>query len=96
VIGWLAGRALFRHANGAVVLDVAGVGYEVHVASAHDIALGEPLELFVYTVVRADAIVLFGFATYEDREFFELLLVTPGVGPSSNVRAIRLPSPGPL
>jgi Holliday junction DNA helicase RuvA len=89
VIGWLAGRALFRQANGAVVVDVAGVGYEVHVASSDDLALGEPIELFVYTVVRADAIVLFGFETYEDREFFELLLVTPGVGPSTALGALR-------
>jgi Holliday junction DNA helicase RuvA len=78
VIGWLAGRALFRQANGAVVVDVAGVGYEVHVASSDDLALGEPIQLFVYTVVRADAIV-----------FFELLLVTPGVGPSTALGALR-------
>jgi len=31
--------------------------------------------------VRDDAIVLYGFPSYLDREFFELLLVTPGVGP---------------
>jgi Holliday junction DNA helicase RuvA len=89
VIGWLAGRALFRQANDAVVVDVAGVGYEVHVASSDDVALGEPIELFVYTVVRADAIILFGFETFEDRAFFELLLVTPGVGPSTALGALR-------
>ena len=32
---------------------------------------------------------LFGFETYEDREFFELLLVTPGVGPSTALGALR-------
>ncbi len=89
MIGWLAGRALFRQANDAVVVDVAGVGYEVHVASSDDVALGEPIELFVYTVVRADAIILFGFETFEDRAFFELLLVTPGVGPSTALGALR-------
>ena len=89
MIGWLTGRALFRQANDAVVVDVAGVGYEVHVASSDDVALGEPIELFVYTVVRADAIILFGFETFEDRAFFELLLVTPGVGPSTALGALR-------
>ena len=89
MIGWLAGRALFRQANGALVVDVAGVGYEVHVASDDDVSLGEAIELFVYTVVRADAIVLFGFSTYEDREFFEMLLITPGVGPSTALGALR-------
>ena len=83
MIGWLGGHVLHRHPNGAVVLDVGGVGYEVHVATADEFLTGEPLELFIYTVVRADAILLFGFKTYADREFFELLLVTPGVGPST-------------
>ncbi len=89
MIGWLAGTALHRHANGALVVDVQGVGYEVHVASADDVRAGDSVELFVYTVVRDDAIVLFGFKTYEDREFFELLLVTPGVGPSTALGALR-------
>jgi Holliday junction DNA helicase RuvA len=89
MIGWLDGHVLHHHANGAVVLDVGGVGYEVHVATADEFLTGEPLELFIYTVVRADAILLFGFKTYADREFFELLLVTPGVGPSTALAALR-------
>jgi Holliday junction DNA helicase RuvA len=89
MIGWLSGQVLHYHDNGAVVLDVAGVGYEVHVAAIEELRRGEPLELFVYTVVRADAIVLFGFRSYAEREFFELLLVTPGVGPSTALAALR-------
>jgi Holliday junction DNA helicase RuvA len=89
VIAWLGGHVLHCHANGAVVLDVNGVGYEVHVATSDEFRSGEPLELFVYTVVRADAIVLYGFKSYADREFFELLLVTPGVGPSTALAALR-------
>lgn len=89
MIGWLGGHVLHQHANGAVVLDVGGVGYEVHVATSEDFHNGEPLELFVYTVVRADAILLYGFKSYADREFFELLLVTPGVGPSTALAALR-------
>lgn len=89
MIAWLGGHVLHCHANGAVVLDVNGVGYEVHVATSDEFRSGEPLELFVYTVVRADAIVLYGFKSYADREFFELLLVTPGVGPSTALAALR-------
>jgi Holliday junction DNA helicase RuvA len=33
--------------------------------------------------------VLYGFKSYADREFFELLLVTPGVGPSTALAALR-------
>jgi Holliday junction DNA helicase RuvA len=75
-----------------VVLNVLGVGYEVHVATAEELRPGESLELFVYTVVRADAILLYGFLDYADREFFEMLLVTPGVGPATALAALRMAS----
>ncbi|MGD0054968.1 MAG: Holliday junction branch migration protein RuvA [Acidimicrobiales bacterium] len=89
MIGWLCGRVLHYQDDGALVLDVAGVGYEVHVATSDRFTIDEPLELFVYTSVRADAIVLYGFKSYGDREFFELLLATPGVGPSTALAALR-------
>ena len=96
MIGWLHGTILHHHASGAVVLDVHGVGYEVHVASYDEYRIGDVVELFIYTVVRADAILLYGFASYEDREFFELLLATPGVGPSTALAALRTMTTGEL
>jgi len=89
MIGWLSGRVLHQLRNGALIVDVQGVGYEVHVASSRSLPFDELVELFIFTVVREDAIQLFGFCTIEDREFFELLLVTPGVGPSTALGALR-------
>lgn len=89
MIGWLSGRVVHQLRNGACLLDVQGVGYEVHVASTDLPPFDELVELFVFTVVREDAIQLFGFLTLEDREFFELLLATPGVGPSTALGALR-------
>ncbi len=89
MIGWLAGRVLHHHRDGAVVLDVGGVGYEVHVAALDRLSPGESVQIFVYTAVREDAIVLYGFSSFEDRQFFELLLATPGVGPSTALAALR-------
>jgi holliday junction DNA helicase RuvA len=89
VIGWLNGRVLHQLRNGALLVDVQGVGYEVHVASSELPPFDELVELFIFTVVREDAIQLFGFQTLEEREFFELLLVTPGVGPSTALGALR-------
>jgi len=90
VIGWLSGVVLRRDVqDGVVVLDVAGVGYQVHVATSGDLRVGDPLELHVHTVVRADAILLYGFRDIAEREFFELLLATPGVGPSTAMAALR-------
>jgi Holliday junction DNA helicase RuvA len=89
VIGWLSGRVVHQQLHGSIVLDVAGVGYELSVSSSTSYRAGEEVELFVYTVVRADAIQLYGFDSYADREFFELLLITPGVGPSTALAALR-------
>ncbi len=89
MIGWLRGRVVILHASGTLVLDVNGVGYEVSLASAEELRVGDDVELFVYTQVRTDAIVLFGFRSYDDREFFSTLLVTPGVGPSTALAALR-------
>ncbi len=89
MIGWLAGTVLGQLRNGAVLVDVGGVGYEIHVASSEPVCLDESVELFVFTVVREDAIQLFGFRRLEEREFFELLIATPGVGPSTALGALR-------
>lgn len=89
MIGWLSGSVVHHYPNGAVVVDVNGVGYEVHVASSQVYRVGESVEFFIYTVVRADAILLYGFGSFADREFFEQLLVTPGVGPSTALAALR-------
>ena len=96
MIGWLSGQVVHQHLGGAVIIDVNGVGYEVHVASSSPFRVGENVEMFIYTVVRADAIILYGFTSVADREFFELLLVTPGVGPSTALAALRTMSTGEL
>jgi len=89
VIGWLRGRVIVVHSAGALVIDVNSVGYEVNLASGDALRVGDDVELFIYTQVRADAIVLYGFRSYDDREFFSTLLVTPGVGPSTALAALR-------
>ncbi len=96
MIAWLNGRVLRQLRNGAFVVDVQGVGYEVQVASSEPLPFEELVELFIFTVVREDAIQLFGFRTVEEREFFELLIVTPGVGPSTALGALRTMSVGEL
>lgn len=89
MIGWLAGRVVSVELSGVAVIDVQGVGYEVTVASPQTVRTGTMCELFVHTQVRADAIVLYGFASADDRAFFRTLLVTPGVGPSTALAALR-------
>lgn len=67
-----------------VVVDVAGVGYEVWIPLSTFYELpdeGKPISLRIYTHVREDAFTLFGFRTVRERMAFEFLLRTSGVGP---------------
>ena len=84
MIAWLRGEVV-RTGPGVVVLDVGGVGYRLLVTTstqAELVARPAPIEVAVHTLVREDAITLFGFADESEREVFEVLLGTHGVGPS--------------
>ncbi len=88
MIGWLAG-VVRRNDAGVVILDVGGVGYQIHLASRREVAVGSSLEVHVRTAVRDDTILLYGFLEPEERDFFDQLLATPGVGPSTALAALR-------
>ncbi|MCC6557427.1 MAG: Holliday junction branch migration protein RuvA [Polyangiaceae bacterium] len=105
MIGRLTGRVVEEGADGTLVLDVRGVGYEVMVplgAAGRARALAnvrgsgsrphvEPpsapnpgddaITLFVHTHVREDALLLYGFATREDRAVFRTLIGISSIGP---------------
>ena len=69
---------------GSVVLDVGGVGYELSIPLGTFSALpkaGEKAVLHVHTHVREDALLLYGFATVQEKYVFERLLSVSGIGP---------------
>ena len=83
MIGRLTGLLLEKQPP-QVLLDVAGVGYEVDVpmSSFYNLpATGERVSLFTHFVVREDAQQLFGFLTAKEREAFRALIRISGVGP---------------
>ena len=87
----MAGRA-----GAGLVLDVHGVGYLVH-ATPSVLRLGEgEITVEVHTVVREDALQLYGFASAEERELFELLLGVNGVGPKVALAIVSGSTPAEL
>lgn len=67
-----------------VVVDVGGVGYELHVGDRQRLALpaaGERVRLYTHLVVREDELTLYGFLEPGEREVFRALLSVNGVGP---------------
>jgi Holliday junction DNA helicase RuvA len=95
VIARLRGRIAGRAGTG-VVLDVNGVGYLVHAApSVHRLGDGD-VTVEITTIVREDALQLYGFGTADERELFELLLGVNGVGPKVALAIVSGSSPAEL
>ena len=83
MISHLRGRLLEKHPNRAIV-DVNGVGYDVHVPLSTFYEMAEPGEeiaLRIHTHVREDALLLYGFATVLELRIFERLIGVSGIGP---------------
>ncbi len=87
MIAHLSGTLLSKQAN-LVILDVAGVGYEVTIplSTFYDLEdLGSTVQLRIYTHVREDALQLFGFKTARERELFMRLISVSGIGPKLGI-----------
>ena len=83
MIGRLSGKLLAKQPP-QILIDVAGVGYEVDVPMSTFCKLpaeGESVTLLTHFVVREDALLLYGFATPAEREAFRALIRISGVGP---------------
>ena len=83
MIAFLRGRVLDKQPN-RIIVDVQGVGYEVHVplSTYYDVGdEGAEVAVRVYTHVREDALQLYGFLTDLERQLFERLIGISGIGP---------------
>lgn len=95
MIARLRGHVTTR-GDGVAVVDVNGVGYLVHAAPSVRRLGGGEVTLEVHTVVREDALQLYGFATAEERELFELLLGVNGIGPKVALAIVSGSTPAEL
>lgn len=75
---------LFRKTTQSVIIDAGGIGYEVFVPLSTFYTLPEKderVDLHIYTHVREDALLLFGFCTRLEKDLFLMLTTVSGIGP---------------
>lgn len=96
MIGWLNGKIVEKNQPGKLVIDVNGVGYDVETSlqtffqvDSHPDNIG----LHIHTVVREDALLLYGFLTQEERTLFRALIKVNGVGPKMAITILSSITP---
>jgi holliday junction DNA helicase RuvA len=99
VIGRLTGTIVDQTLDGACVIDVNGVGYEVFVPLGALGRLPAPpalTTLHVHTHIREDAFILYGFSSLTDRAAFRVLIGVTGIGPKLALGILSSMSAGEL
>lgn len=95
MIGRLRGIILEKRPP-LLLLDVNGVGYEVHVSMNTFYLLpeiGKEVILYTHLIVREDAHILYGFCTMEERLVFRELIKISGIGPKTALAVLSSMTP---
>lgn len=98
MIGRLTGEIADKALDN-VLIDVGGVGYEVAVTPSTFASLpatGRRAVLYTHLHVREDIMALYGFATSDERDLFQVLIGVSGVGPKLALAVLATLSPDEL
>jgi Holliday junction DNA helicase RuvA len=98
MFAYLSGT-LAHLAEASLVLDVAGVGYQVFVSAATAARLppkGQPVKIFTYLQVKEDGLALYGFLSQEELDMFLRLITVSGVGPKVALGALGVLNPSQI
>jgi len=98
MIGSLRGTVLERIAPSSVLVEVGGVGYlcQVTPATLAELEPSSPVFLHVHHHIREDAATLYGFLARAERDAFQLLISTHGIGPSLGLAILSVHAPAAL
>jgi Holliday junction DNA helicase RuvA len=98
MIALLEGTVAVRRAD-HVVVSCGGVGYRLAVSAEtlrHVPRVGSATTIFTHLIVRDDALLLYGFATEEERDLFLLLIGVQSVGPKMALAVLSVGTPRDL
>ena len=96
MIGWLQGKVVDVLEPGKLVINVNGVGYDVETSLQTYFtieAVKDDVTLHIHTVVREDALLLYGFYDKQERALFRSLIKVNGVGPKLAIAILSSISP---
>jgi len=85
MISYLDGKIILKK-DKFIILEVNNIGYKVFLNRQNLLKLpeiGQSVKLFIFQKVKEDALDLYGFFTYDELDFFEVLTDISGVGPKS-------------
>jgi len=84
LIALISGCLSLKDPAGTVIVDTGSVGYRIFVSLNTLVGLpevGETLTLQTVTVIRDDAMLLYGFGDTQEKDLFNLLVQVKGIGP---------------
>ena len=91
MIAHISGKIVEKFA-GSVIVDVAGVGYEVIVPANEfeRVILGDDIKFYTYHNITDRSQELFGFSSLAAKKLFELLITVQGIGPRAGIAIMSL------
>jgi Holliday junction DNA helicase RuvA len=96
MIGSIKGKVILMTEKFVVIETNSGVGYKVNMfidsKSLSAVNLGSDISLLIHTHVREDSLDLYGFHTYPELEFFEMLINVSGIGPKGALAILNINS----
>ncbi len=98
MIGSLRGTVLERQGGNVVLLEAGGVGYLVAVTprTLAELEPGSNAFIHIHHHMREDAQTLYGFLQRDERQAFEILIATHGVGPALAMAILATHTPTAL
>jgi Holliday junction DNA helicase RuvA len=87
---------LEHRGSDCVVLNVAGIGFEVHIPSSTLStvgSVGERVSLYTHLQLREDNVALYGFSSREELTLFRTIIGVSGIGPKAALALVSALSP---